>query len=172
MTRREFIENVNTWDALMDFAGENECYDEVSVVFDAEALDNYIDRELPDYIREYTWRDVYRTLSYVPTRLRPGEYVREASWLEFEEVTDEDFDEIKNAILNTMEGYWDEDEEEEYDYDEDSSEDDDEFVADEPFSITELFSACNSGLKMINIKTVAAITDENEAFNRLVSVSK
>lgn len=174
MTRAEFIENINTWEELLQFADNNELYDEVSNIYTSDTLNDYVNRELYDFVREYDWIQVLNTLDNIPRY--PG-YFREDSWLEFEEVDDEDFDQIKEDILNAMDGYWDEEDEDEDDeesgFDEDSFPKDEEEtpVEEEPFSLGELFSLCNSGLQAIRAEVNAEISEMNEAFNQFVSLN-
>lgn len=158
MTRVEFL-GIETWEELLDFARENELWDEIDGYFlGRRKVDEYIEEQLPQFVREHDWYAVLAVLSEIPV-LEADTCYRESGWLEFYEADDEDFQSVKNEILDNFEDWDDEyDDEpdgfvfdEDWDVEDEESYEEEETSVDEPFTLTELFTACNSGLKHMSV---------------------
>lgn len=167
MTRNEFIEDVGSWEALIDFAIEIEC-DACDELVLGENLSSRISEDFDDYAYDYDWKDIRSWLNDI----RDGYdcYQRDGSF-EYSALDDDDFDEFKNDVLNYADryDYWDPDEEEELDDDEDYEEEEDEEddfeVPEEEFSVSDLFGFCTEKLAEVAMEEEADRKAEDEAFN-------
>lgn len=125
MTRNEFLEEVTDFGELRNFC-DNEGIDICDCVMDGE----YFDEIILDRIRERgyfdTWQEVYRFLRDLPDG---AAYYIENDYGEINEVTDDDFEELKQQVLDHMDehDYWEpEDEDAEEDTEEPDGEAEDE----------------------------------------------
>lgn len=174
MTRDEFLQ-IDTWDELFSFAVNNELYDEIGGYYSSEELEDRINNELATYIQNHGWRDVRDVLSDIPD-IDEDTYYRENDYFEFYEADDDDFDYIKNEILESFDE-WDEPEEEFY-IDEEALLDDADLdfdfdeppVEEEPFTLNELFSSCNSGLKQMTIAKIEEEKASDDAFADFIKI--
>ena len=190
MTRQEFLDNINDWDDLLGFCRDEEC-DICEDIYDESDMDDYINEHLVDMASDasnwYSFRD---NLSEIPSGA--GWYLYN-SYFDWDELTDDDFEDYKSDVCDWMDdgGYWDE-EDDEYeveDYLIDDEEpapytppapqpDPDDLVPidDEDISMTELFSACSKGLQSITKATLeekqAAEQEAEESFNDFVAEFK
>lgn len=168
MTRNEFIEDINDWESLIDFAVEIECGECDELVL-GESLSGRIADDLDDYAYDYDWRDIRGWLNDI----RDGHdcYRRDGSF-EYTALDDDDFDEIKNDVLNYADryDYWDPDDEEELDEEVEDYEDEEEEdfeVPEEEFSVSDLFGFCTEKLAEVAMEEEADRKAEDEAFNAL-----
>lgn len=171
MTRNEFLEDVNDWESLIDFASEIEC-DVCDDLVLGENLSGRIADDLDDYAYDYDWTDIRRWLMDI----RDGHdcYRRDGSF-EYSVLDDEDFEGYKSDVINYADryDYWDADEDEELDeeddeYDEDEDDDEEDFeVPEEEFSVSDLFGFCTEKLAEVATEEEAERKAEDEAFEAL-----
>ena len=170
MTRNEFLEDINDWESLIDFAAEIEC-DACDDLVLGENLSGRISDDLNDYAYDYDWTDIRRWL----IDIRDGHdcYNRSGSF-EYSVLDEDDFDEYKSDVLRFADryNYWDEEEDfddvEDYDDDEDCEEEDEEDdfeVPEEEFSVSDLFGFCTEKLAEVAMEEEADRKAEDEAFN-------
>lgn len=139
MTRREFIENIETFDDLIQFCWDENLEDLIDV-FSAEALNERVLEDIGDY---GDWRDVYNFLRRIPT----GYTWYTEDWGDYTGVSDEEFPRYKQTVLEAMDedGVWDEEDEleTEPDYTNMAAEasEETEDISDEAFSAL-FFAAC------------------------------
>ena len=121
MTRREFDEEINSFDDLLNFCNDNNIY-ELEDVIDSESLDEYIWEEIRDFTG--TWEDLRDRLYDIETGYS---WYRRDGWLEYVYLDEDDFYRYKSDVIERADdlGIWD---------DEDQAEDDDEH----PFADEEL----------------------------------
>lgn len=165
MTRNEFIEEVNSWQELIDFCNDEGC-SYCEDVYDEYVRDEYIDDMLVDMARNAEgWKDLYGELENIPTG--DGYYIRN-DYGEWEEADDYEFDEYKENVLEWADDreVWDDDEEEE-DEDCEELEDDAEEVIEEAFTVSELFTSCASGYQKIERAEDEAEKQAVEDFEKL-----
>lgn len=154
MTRNEFIEEICSWDDLINFCYDNGC-DHCDDVFDEEARDELLNERLQDKAKRVDcWQDLLDWLKDISTGF---DCYREADYFDFPPLDEDDFNDYKDDVLDWADDndIWDE--EEEADEDEeppiasnnDEDTDDDFFAGEEPISIGELMSACNSQIQQI-----------------------
>ena len=154
MTEREFIEECQTWQDLIDVCQDNNLYDIIDCIYDGYSADEEVNSRMEECAREYTWQEMRDSLNSIPEFYNDNYYLCNY-WDGWTELDDRDFESYKDDVLRAMEGLWDEEEEEtdeEYcdnSYDEGNVESEDEDLEDEGFSILELMSVCNSKLKEI-----------------------
>lgn len=110
MTRAEFIENVNDWNELIDFCGNEDC-DICEDIYSEECKDNEINNCLVEWAKEYTWQELYSILDDIPTGY--GYYYTDDCG-DWHEADDDLFDAMKQDVLEWMDDgdYWDEEDEE------------------------------------------------------------
>lgn len=171
MTRREFEENVNDWESLIEYASEIEC-DACDELVLGSDLSGRIGDDFHDYAYDYDWTDIKDWLN----RIQDGSecYEREGSF-EYCSLDNDDFDRYKDDVAEYADryDYWDYDEEEEEDdefEEDDECEDEDDFLDDdeeddaevpeEDFSVSALFTFCNE--KMIAVKDEAEAEEQAE----------
>lgn len=161
MTRREFIEDVTTWCELIDFCNDEGCEEYVENIYYEDSYDDAIDSQLADMVRDRSWQDVLSWLQDLPSGY--DYYIQDD--YEWREADDDDFDSIKNDVLEYMDDgdWWDEDEEEEEPVDEYEEPDDTEPVEEEDVSFADLFSTCNSKVQKIKSEAEANAAAEEEA---------
>ena len=126
MTRREFIDEITRFYELRDFCNENDIYT-CDEYFDSDDLDDEVDNDMRDC--DYGWRDLRDSLNSIETGY---DFYKREGYLYYEGCTDEDFENLKEDVLEVMDerGAWDYDEDDEYEDDEDT--DDDEYVYKDP----------------------------------------
>lgn len=174
MTRAEFIENVTTWDELLDFCNRNDISVCEDVMSDSEK-DEWIEDNLYDYVSHNSWQIVRDMLNEISDGY---DYYLHNGGLEFTVLDDyADFDAYKEDVLNDGDIYeiWDEDQDDEelYDYtdeEEQELEEDDGIdpAASEPFTIGELYTVCSGVLHSINQKSEESEKEVNFAFDEFV----
>lgn len=173
MTRREFIDNVNTWDDLVEFCSD-ENLDALQSVYDDDSLSNYIEENLYEYVRDHNWECVRDTLNSIPSEY---DYYYEDGWLEFVGLTDADFEDYKRTALEEMDdlNYWD-DAEEELIEDNIPNEDDipNEFEPDTTVALDKFFISTTEDLDKIAVKAketeIKAIEDFKKFAQRVTTV--
>lgn len=178
MTREEFIENVRSWNDLLQFCYDEDC-DYCEDVYDEDAKDDYFNEDIVDMARDAEdWRDLYRQLEDIPTGYDyyiNGDY----GW---RGADDRDFEEYKSDVLSWGDdnGVWDEDEEdewdedvleEEYEVDKASEEDEDDEEIEEGCSLGELFSSSAAKLQTIEIETEREREQAKQFFEQFISAS-
>lgn len=98
MTRNEFLEDVTDFGELKDF-----CDNEGIYVCDGVMDGEYFDEIIMDRIQERgyfdTWQEVYRFLRDLPDG---AAYYIENDYGEINEATDDDFEELKQEVLEYM----------------------------------------------------------------------
>lgn len=177
MTRAEFLDNINDFYDLAQF-----CSDEglsiMEDVYSDDARDEYIDDDLTEIARNYTWREMRDYLQNIPTG--SDWWVRD-DWGDWCSI-DNDFAQWKNDVLEEADDIarsngWDnwfdtDDEDEEYDedeqyaiYDEEEHEpDDDEEEEDDDglpvISMAEFF--CASAQTFVDIQNQIEVEEKME----------
>ncbi len=150
MTRQEFIDEITTWDELLDFCYEEDCTVCVDIISNT-ALHDRINEDLWDAVGERGWEDVRDLLDDIDLRF---DYYRIDGRLSYMPA-DDDFDGYKDEVMEWMDNgeYWDADEDAEDQND--GTVDEEDTVEGEPqaeeedFSIGELIGACNAELTKI-----------------------
>lgn len=144
MTRREFIENIEEFNDLIQFCWDEGLGDLIDV-FSAETLNERVFEVIVDYDRYNDWRDVYNFLGRIPTNYA---WYTEDDWGDYIGVSDEEFPRYKQTVLEAMDedGAWDDEEDEhetEPDYANMTAEasEETEDISDEAFSAL-FFAAC------------------------------
>lgn len=98
MTRNEFLDDVTDFAELKDF-----CDNEGIYICDGVMDGEYFDEIILDRIRERgyfdTWQEVYRFLRDLPDG---AAYYIENDYGEINEATDDDFEELKQQVLEYM----------------------------------------------------------------------
>lgn len=108
MTRQQFIDNITEWWELREFCND-ENLDDFDDIYSVDEMHDYI----VDWVRDYdNWHDMYNYLDQQPWG-DDGCYYRK-DWDDFTELDDDDFYELKDQVLATMDEYgeWDIDENE------------------------------------------------------------
>ena len=166
MTRREFIEEVTSWYELKDFCDEEQI-DFCDNVYSDSEKDDYIDERLDEIITGSSWQDVYGVLDDIPTGY---EYYFIEDVYDIRAARDDDFDRLKQGVLEYYDnnGYWDEEEEEPVYVDADDYEnaEADEFVVDTSVSLGDFFASSAEDLDKITAEKAAAETKANADFNK------
>lgn len=130
MTRAEFIDTVNRWSELIEFCSDEEC-DICDDIYSDDERDDYINQRLCDIASDSDdWRSLRDELYDIITGY---DYYLYESWTSWYGLTDNDFADYKQRVLEWMddEDWWDDEDDEEYyedeffddDYDEDWFED-------------------------------------------------
>lgn len=154
MTRNEFINEVCSWEDLVDFCYDYGC-DVCDGIHDLEDRNDLLNERLQEKAGEVDcWQDLLEWLGNIPTGY---DYYYEEGYYEFVPVDDDDFDDCKDEALEWADDrdIWDEEETEEDEEspataDNDENINDDFAAEDEPISIGELMIACNSQMQQIN----------------------
>lgn len=168
MTRQEFIDDVTYWSDLIDFC----CNEGISFcenVYNEEGFDDYIGDELEERARNYDWHDIRSWLNDLPDRYEY--YIRNDNG-EWYPADDDDFDSMKEDVLNYMDGgdYWDEYDEEE-EPEEHIDPEDEVPVGEEDMTFAELFTICSSQVqKLENAKIEDEIATEREEITAFVEL--
>lgn len=164
MTRREFINNVESLSELLDFCYNYNC----DVCEDILHYDDIVERITEDFRNSgssYTWSDIQRWLSRIPSN---AEYYRYDACFEYDSV-DDDLEDYKEKVLEwgDDDGIWDEEDEEEYDNDYDiddeevdENEDEESIDAGDYLPVTELLSGCNGAFQTIQAEAAAEAADD------------
>lgn len=179
MTREEFIENVQSWNDLLQFCYDENC-DYCEDVYDEDAKDDYFNNDIVDMARNAEdWRDLYRQLEDIPTGYDYyicGDY----GW---HGADDGDFDEYKSDVLSWGDDreVWDEDDEEDewdedvleedYETDESSEDDEDSETLEEGCSLGELFTSSVTKLQTIEIEAEQEREQAEQFFEQFISAA-
>lgn len=151
MTRQQFVDEVNDWWDLTDFCYDNDC-SYCDDVYPEDSRDERINEYLVNMARDADcWQSLLDSLSSIETGY---EYYRETddgTWVGLDNTYD--FESYKDDVLDWGDSndIWDDDEEEplyESPFSDDETEDDD-FVTNEPISVSELMSECNSQFQQL-----------------------
>lgn len=161
MTREDFIENIQSWEDLINFCSDYGC-DYCEDVYDDDQMDDYINETLVDMARNSDgWRDLRNMLNDIPTGY--DYYIRD-EYDEFREADDDEFEDYKSSVIEWGDNgdVWDEDEEEDYYDDEDEepapsmstseSNNEEEDVVEEGCSLQELFESGVDSLRALSEK--------------------
>ncbi len=128
MTRNEFIEDITDFGDLKNF-----CCDERIYICDCVMDGEYFDEIIMDRIRERgyfdTWQEVYRFLHDLPDG---AAYYIENDYGEISEATEDDFEELKQQVLEHMDEHGEWEPEDEDTFEEDAVDDDEEIDVDKP----------------------------------------
>ena len=161
MTRHEFIEEIDSWEDLIQFCNSyNDCYicDDVYNSYDK---DEYIDSNFYGLCREECWTAVRDYLNEIPTG--SDYYKNSGSYLDWIELDSDDFEEYKQDALNWGDDndIWDEEE---------SDEEEEELdpVPEEDISTSELFSMCSERFQKFKGEVTELRDEEDERFNMLI----
>lgn len=112
MTRNEFLNDVTTWQELVDFCSDVDCDILCDFVFDDEYNDA-IEEDLSNALRDdYSWRSIRDMLYDLPEDY--NQYMHD-DILEFRGLDDDDFDDYKEDVLDWCDDrdVWDDEEDEE-----------------------------------------------------------
>lgn len=161
MTRQEFIDEVTSWEALIDFCDDNGfsfCED----VYSEECYDETIHDKMEDKAYEDTWQELRDWLSGLPEGY---DYYIQDSYGNWSEADDDDFDSIKDNVIEYMddEHLWDDNEETEEEAEEYIDPEDEIPVEDENVSFAELFTVCSGQVQKIEEDRNAALADAEQA---------
>lgn len=110
MTRQEFIENVLDFDNLYEVACYYECEDEIGDLVPDAGLDSCLCDEVAEYLAAYGWQALQERLQEIP---RGVEWYLHFDWLQYREADNEDFDHLKDALLDELDAL------DEWDYEDD-----------------------------------------------------
>ena len=172
MTRNEFIDNVNDFDALMevcnDWGYELDLY--TSGDYDSEVEDDVSNRDC-------SWDDLRDYLNDLPYGY---EYYRRNGWLDYDGMDDDEFQDYKDEVEEWMadNGYFDEEDEEDEDVADDYIEDDEEDdadegepVADEDFGVDDLIGMCGVAFFAIRKQEESEAREQDAQFAKLTSLN-
>lgn len=179
MTREEFIENVQSWNDLVQFCYDENCYC-CEDVYDEDAKDDYFNEILVDMARGADdWRDLYSQLEDIPTGY--GYYINgDDGW---RGADDDDFEDYKSDVLSWGDDreVWEEDDEEDdwdedvleegYEADEASDEDEDDETLEEGCSLGELFTSSATKLQTIEIEAEREREQEEQFFEQFIAAT-
>lgn len=163
MNRHEFIEEINSWEDLIQFCNSyNDCYI-CDDVYDYDEKDDYIDNNFYELCREECWTTVRDYLNEIPTG--SDYYKNNGSYLDWIELDSDDFEAYKQDALNWGDDndIWDEEE-----ADDDIDEEELDPVPEENISTSELFSICNERFQKFKGEATKLRNKENEQFNMLI----
>ena len=93
MTRDYFINNVDTWDELVEFCNEID-YD--LNVYDEYARDEIVDNQLAERVHDDGWQSIYSWLEDIPSGY---DYYRIDDYNDFVGLDDDDFSDCKDDVL-------------------------------------------------------------------------
>lgn len=153
MTRREFIDDCTGVWQLRDFARENNLdaqYD-FDDVYHVEDIDEVVEAAIEDYLRMSSWRDLMRDLNDIDDLY---DYVRHEGGLCFEQLHDEDIDDLKDRIIEEMDenDAWDDEDDEDFvdePVPEEPEEEPEEETEDDNGTIDDLFGGCNEAFAVM-----------------------
>lgn len=114
MTRTEFLEDVTEFSELREFANEYDIWRPVEDLVDDDDIDREVDDAISEMAGREEWRYIKECLDQVPDYA--GWFLRDG-YLDFVDATEEDFDRIKQEILEYADDrdVWDaEDEDDDY----------------------------------------------------------
>lgn len=97
MTRQDFLDNVTTWDGLIDFC--NEIGYDVDEIYSEDARNDYIEDDIAELVRDVTWREVLTALENYDSISGYDWYLRD-DWGEWTGLEDGDaeFDNYKENV--------------------------------------------------------------------------
>lgn len=109
MTRQEFIDEINDFDDLREFAQGNDLYEPIEDLIDEDGIDEEVNYEIEELTRNESWRRVRDILDEIPTYA--GWFIR-TGYLEYEEAGDYEFQTMKQDVLDAADEdeVWDEEE--------------------------------------------------------------
>lgn len=184
MTREEFIDNITYWYELIVFCNDLDC-DICSEVYDNDQRNAYIDNELVDLARNNSWEEMRDILNGYDTGY---EYWSRDDYGEWEGLSDVDFDEYKNDVLEWADNQGDVWDEEEADDDEETTtwnvdeepirniqpelrpEPEEETTAeDDGISFSELFLSCGNTLHEIYDNQAKEAAQEDADFSKFIA---
>lgn len=170
MTRQQFLDEVNSWEELIDFCNDAGCRYCEDICNESER-DDCIDENLVSMAREHSWQELFDILDGIPSGYNYYRYSEDYN--EWIGMVESDFYERKDDVLEwgDINCIWEEDEDDTFpfeDNDDDFEEDDDFVIDDEPTSIDELMSVCSSQLQRIKSDKKSEEAADDEAFKKLV----
>ena len=149
MTRDQFIEDVCSWNELIEFSNEYGCGTCDDVIVD-DQLDSYVCDDIRDATTTDTWDQIRDSLDNIPEGY--AAYRVDGSF-DYQGLDDTDFDEYKTATLEwgDDEDFWDEeeDEDEELPEAEEDSEPEEDPAPAEDFTVAELITLCSAQVTSI-----------------------
>lgn len=112
MTRQEFLDDVTTFDELQDFCSDIDYDLRENGAYSEEEYDDYTNEVMADYARNNGWRDVRDFLDGFPDA---GDWFYQDRWGDFEGMSYDDIEEIKDIVYQYAvdNDLFDEDDEEE-----------------------------------------------------------
>lgn len=152
MTRSEFIEGVDWFDELISFCRDYNL-DACSDILHEDDLDEKVCDDIREALSHEYWYDIRRYLNSLETG---WSWYRDDGYLDYVGLDEDSFQDYKDAALEEADGLdiW-EPEDDEVDDESESAQtepgstEEDDMVADEPISIAELMTQCNSQFKAI-----------------------
>ncbi len=171
MTRDCFIEDVNTWDELINVCRENdinECCD----VYTDDDRNAEIDEDLEDMSRTEGWRDVLGWLENIPTGY--DYYIRYDNEWDGTDDGDYLFTQYKERVLLRMDGdgLWDEENVEDT-FDEDLLDDITDDESDTPFeesiSVSEFIIGSEEAIRTIMSQKVIEEQEKDIIFQEIMA---
>lgn len=110
MTRTEFLEDVTTFGELFDFCDEHGLYSYTEDLLYCEDLDESVDNDLSEYVRDEGWQNVRDALDDISTGY---DWYRKRGLLYYEGLDDYDFDRMKDEVYENavVQDLFDDDEE-------------------------------------------------------------
>lgn len=174
MTREEFIENIRSWNDLLQFCYDYDC-DYCEDVYDEDAKDDYFNNDIVEMARNAdSWQDLYRQLEDIPTGY--DYYINDD--YDWRGADDRDFDNYKSDVLSWGDDYdvWDEEDEddedvleEEYVVAEEMEDDKDDEELEEGCSLGELFTSSATKLQTIEIEAEKEREREEKFFEQFLA---
>lgn len=177
MTRAEFYENVTTWRELKNFCSDEQC-DICDDIYDERGRDDYINDCLMDWARNNSWTGLLSRLEDIPTGYDYYQCDDYGDWVGLDD--NDDFDDIREEVVDWMDnnGYWDDeeeandDEEEVFDDEEDApfiDPEDAEPIDDEDCSLGELFEGSVARIQAISEEELEAARETERALQDFLS---
>lgn len=93
MTEKEFRKTIQAWDDFIEFCNDNEFYNEIDSIYDAEAADRYVDERVRDMLHDNSWEEIRDYLNNLPESFTWGEYYRLSDYDEFDVLNSNDLEE-------------------------------------------------------------------------------
>ena len=99
MTREEFIENVSDMWELRNFCDENNMYECLDGYYDRDQADDYICDLIRDKVNHVSWEDIKDMLDNIPSGY---DWYKDDDYDILAPLTDDDFEYLRNDILEQL----------------------------------------------------------------------
>ena len=173
MLRDEFIDNVTTWNELVDFC-EEEGLSFCDELCGEDSFNEWIDGNLVSWAHEHSWQDLMSMLNNYDSICGADYYLWDDYEGGYRRADDSDFDDIKNTVIEFMDedSRWDDsdEDEEEEEYEPEPDPDDVEPTPEEDFSFGEMFTAGVGCVRAINEKALEAARQQDKAFAEFANI--